>query len=195
MTLLQQQNLQKNIAGNKFSQNLHTSSPTPTKKAVATRYSRLDKEFLCSLYLAQPQNCNFQDIDLIFHEHIELEGVWLQWAQEMSSCLKKGKPPQAQSHDSWLCFHDPNIKLFFDKYLNHATTTQKSVSHMNPFTKLKLEYKKINLRRSLQLMKEKSIQIKLQNPDEINNWQLMSHTLIQTTKELERIESVLRNRT
>ena len=66
---------------------------------------------------------------------------------------------------------------------------------MNSFTKLKLEYKKINLRKSLQLMKEKSIQIKLQNLDESNDWQLMSHALIQTTKELERIESVLRNRT
>lgn len=168
------------------------ATSVPTQNQVVLALSPLEKEFIGHLYFANIIPSDFVDIKTIFNEHLQLQGSWLAFTEELWACVQNNESPRDKDPNSWQTGHLAEIINLIQELSQKKTAFQRS-GEIPPFVKLRLEYKKKLLKETLDSLKQESIALKMRKDADPHLWNLLTNSLIRTTKELESLDSLLRN--
>ncbi len=163
-------------------------------KGESEHLSTLEKEFMGHLYYAQAHQVSLEDIDELIREYMDLGGVWVDFANELLETLKKGESPDSKDQNFWITIYHPMIKAFLDEIRDRKSAFHQVSGDMSPWTRLRLEARKKRFRKTLELLKQKIISLKVQKIEDPELWGHLTHSLMRTTQELESVDNILRRR-
>jgi DNA primase len=153
----------------------------------------LEKEFLGHLYYAQAHQTPIQDVEELLQNYLELPGFWSDFAKELLLSLKNGDTPEHKSFDSWVSAQHAPLQAFLE-FIRNRKKAYLSQGDFSPFMVLRLEARKKGLRKTLEILKQKTMTFKAQKVEDATLWSHLTHSLIRTTQELESVDIILRRR-
>jgi DNA primase len=151
----------------------------------------LEKEFIGHLFFAQAHQVPLDEIRELLFEHMELPGSWLDFAKELFSCLQNKESPETKNPNDWQTGSHPAIKKFLEEIPSRKNAFA-TYNDMSPFSRIRLETKKKNLRKTLDVLKKKTISLKMEKVDDPQLWGQVTHSLVRTTQELQSVDLLLR---
>lgn len=155
----------------------------------------LEREFLAHLYFSKPDKIDLNEVDSIMQEFVELVGVWCLWSKELKAALRVGKAPAELPLETWTATAFPEISKFIE-VITIKSRAYHSADKIDTFAYFKLEFEKRRLLELLKNLKSEVLSLQMSGNDFGSGIGVkVTHSVIQTTQELEIIDKRLRNYT
>jgi DNA primase len=144
------------------------------------------REFLAHLFFASVDELDLEKISEFLLKKSELNGKWLDLAQECLKSLAAAKTPYSQDTSLWDIAGDDEVSEFIDK-IKQVPDLYKTKNRMDSLRQIWVSLQQKDIKGKITKLKSKVATLNLAHPESQEQWKQLAQAVTLLNKELDKI--------